>query len=88
MKTSNGIEVCVEQSDPDRRLLITCLIEDHGIGAYEFWGARGTDRRMEAIADCARVEGVIGKIEIDDLPESVVERAEKLAMEAYQDSRD
>ena len=25
---------------------------DNGIGPYEFWGQRGTDRRVEFVSDC------------------------------------
>jgi hypothetical protein len=25
---------------------------DNGIGAYEYWGAKGVDRRIEEVSDC------------------------------------
>lgn len=27
-------------------------VVDHGIGAYEYWGGKGTDTRIEAESDC------------------------------------
>jgi hypothetical protein len=26
--------------------------EDHGIGPYEYWGARGVDSQIVAVSDC------------------------------------
>ena len=30
----------------------TAIEVDFGIGAYEFWGARGYDSRVEIVSDC------------------------------------
>lgn len=32
------------------------VVEDHGIGAYEFWGQRGVDRRDVVCSDCCSAE--------------------------------
>jgi hypothetical protein len=29
---------------------------DEGIGPYEFWGMKGTDRRWEFLSDCCEAE--------------------------------
>ena len=33
-----------------------CRLEDTGIGAYEYWGAKGVDTRMELLSDCCGAE--------------------------------
>lgn len=37
-------EACGEECRP--------VIEDHGIGPYEFWGDRGVDRRLVEVSPC------------------------------------
>ena len=35
---------------------VKAVWEDHGIGAYEYWGCKGVDRRMVAVCpECGQI---------------------------------
>ena len=41
-------------------------IEDFGIGAYEFWGAKGTHHDYQWISECCEAAPEEGTLEIDE----------------------
>lgn len=38
----------------------TATLQDHGIGSYEFWGARGTHHDWQVLSPCCSAEVVPG----------------------------
>lgn len=86
------VEVEIEDVDLPGRdepvpVRVTCNMEDHGIGSYEFWGRRGNDVNWCAVAESATL-GDGTEISLDDVPASVIERAEEQALEQAEDSED
>jgi hypothetical protein len=48
VKRSFDLSIPDPRNDGDEIQIIVCVEEvDNGIGAYEYWGAKGVDRRME-----------------------------------------
>jgi len=66
--TMNGLCTCCGEK-------CVVIVQDFGIGAYEYWGQRGTDVQLKAVSGCCEAEArtMDGEEEItlEDLSEAL-----------------
>jgi len=71
------IDACINEQCV--HITVTMALVDNGIGAYEFWGQRCVDRRLEWERDSFDYEGDVahGDVEawLDDNMDDLIERA-------------
>lgn len=81
------VEVSTEDHTYTVKATITFKFEDHGIGPYEYWGARGNDVDIRAEVDEIDITEVVDE-EGNELSGAEIDNIKKLLLPAIEEKGD